>query len=65
MVVNNFTPKELGEPSATHSEVNKMPMKSVFLAVGGWLPQLSGREMGNGHFAVLCCDKTSLFSGLV
>jgi hypothetical protein len=39
--VANFTPKELGEPSANHSEFSKMLMQSVFLAVGGWLPQLS------------------------
>jgi hypothetical protein len=29
--VASFTPKELGEPSAAHSEVSQMSMKSVFL----------------------------------
>jgi hypothetical protein len=33
--VANFTPKKLGEPSASHTEVSQMLMKSVFLAVGG------------------------------
>jgi hypothetical protein len=42
--VANFTPKELGEPSAAHSEVSIMSMKSVFLAVGGRLRQLPGGE---------------------
>ena len=42
--VANFTPKELGEPSAAHSEVSKMSMKSVFLAFGGRLAQLLGGE---------------------
>ena len=42
--VATFTPKELGEPSAAHSEVSKMSMTSVFLAVGGRLPQLLGGE---------------------
>jgi hypothetical protein len=37
--VANFTPKELvGEPSAAHSEVSQMSMKSVFLPVSGWIP---------------------------
>jgi hypothetical protein len=42
--VTNFTPKELGESYATHSEVSKMLMKSVFLAVSVRLPQLLGGE---------------------
>jgi hypothetical protein len=42
--VANFTPKELGEPYAAHSEVSKMSMKSVFLAAGIRLPQLLGGE---------------------
>jgi hypothetical protein len=42
--VADFTPKELGEPSAANSEVSKMSMTSVFLAVSGWLPQLLGSE---------------------
>jgi hypothetical protein len=42
--VADFTPKELGEPYVAHSEVSKMLMKSVFLAVGVRLPQLLGGE---------------------
>ena len=42
--VANFTPKELEEPSAAHWEVSQMLMKSVFLAVGGRIPQLPGGE---------------------
>jgi hypothetical protein len=42
--VANFTPKELEEPSAAHWEVSQMSMKSVFLAVGGRIPQLPGGE---------------------
>jgi hypothetical protein len=42
--IADFTPKELGEPSTAHSEVSKMSMTSVFLAVGGRLPQLLGVE---------------------
>jgi hypothetical protein len=42
--VANFTPKKLGEPSAAHSEVSQMSMKSVFLAVDGRIPQLPGGE---------------------
>ena len=42
MAVANFTPKELGAAYAAQSEVFKMSMKSVFLAVGVRSPQLLG-----------------------
>jgi hypothetical protein len=65
MAVANFTPKELGAAYVAHSEVSKMLMKSVFLAVGIRSPQLLGEDIGDGHFALLYHDKTSLFSRLV
>jgi hypothetical protein len=45
IAVANFTPKKLGEPSAAHSEVSQMSMKSVFLAVGGRIPNSLGVKM--------------------
>jgi hypothetical protein len=42
--IANFTPKKLGEPSVAHLEVSQMFMKSVFLVVSGWIPQLPGGE---------------------
>jgi hypothetical protein len=42
--VADFTPKEFGAAYAAQSEVSKMSMKSVFLAVGVRSPQLLGGE---------------------
>jgi hypothetical protein len=38
--ITNFIPKELGEPSTPHSGGSQIFMKSIFLLVGKWLPQL-------------------------